>query len=196
MRTHLFLVTFMKINLGNLKIQLVAAEKDFRDEELFVPEDVFSEAGAFVPTASGTKKTIHGMLGGTTEPDLLIRDIKVDRLDAIVIAGGTGSREYLWNDETLLEKVREANNMGKIIGAICLSGAIPARAGIMRDRRGTVYPDSGALEELKKCGEIYVDQGVVVDGNVVTAQGPENAKEFAETIMALLQSKLTLAQAR
>ena len=188
------MVTFMKINLGNLKIQLVAAEKNFRDEELFVPEDIFSDAGAFVPTASSTMKTIHGMMGGSTEPDLLIGDIRVSGLDAIVIAGGTGSREYLWNDEALLEKVREANNTGKIIGAICLSGAIPARAGIMRNRRGTVYPDPEAVEELKKCGEIYVDQGVVVDGNVVTAQGPQNAKEFAETIMALLQSKLTMTQ--
>lgn len=56
------MVTRMKINLGNLKIQLVASEKDFRDEELFVPEDVFSEAGAFVLTASSTKRAIRGML--------------------------------------------------------------------------------------------------------------------------------------
>jgi protease I len=195
MGTHIFLVIFMRINLGNLKIQLVAAEKDFRDEELFIPEDIFSEAGAFVPTASGTKKKIHGMLGGTTEPDLLIKDINVDHLDAIVIAGGSGSREYLWNDEALLDKVKEADDKGKIIGAICLSGAIPARAGIMRGRRGTVYSTPEALDELKKNGEIYVDEGVVVDRNVVTAQGPQNAKEFAETIMALLQSKLTVAQA-
>ena len=184
----------MKINLGNLKIQLVAAEKDFRDEELFVAEDVFSDAGAFVPTASGTKKTIHGMLGGTTEPDLLIKDINVDNLDAIVIVGGIGSREYLWNDDTLLKMVKEANDKGKIIGAICLSGAIPARAGIMRGRRGTVYPTPEALDELKKNGEFYVDQGVVVDGNVITAQGPQNSREFADTIMAVLQSKMTLTQ--
>jgi protease I len=189
------MVTFMKINLGNVKIQLVAAEKDFRDEELFVPEDVFSDAGAFVLTASGTKKTIHGMLGGSTEPDLLIRDINVEHLDALVIAGGSGSRDYLWNDEALLKKVKEANDKGKIIGAICLSGAIPARAGIMRGRRGTVYPTPEALDELKKNGEVYVDQGVVVDRNVVTAQGPQNAREFADTVMAVLQSKLAVTQA-
>lgn len=185
----------MEFNLGNLKIILVAAEKDFRDEELFVPEDVFSEAGAFVPTASGTKRTIRGMLGGTTEPDLLIEDIDADHLDAIVIAGGSGSREYLWNDEELLKKVKEADGKGKIIGAICMSGAIPARSGIMKGRRGTVYPTPESLDELKKNGEIYVDQGVVVDRNVVTAQGPQNAKEFAETIMALLQSRLTVSKA-
>ena len=190
------MVTLMEINLGNLKIQLVAAQKGFRDEELFVPEDIFSDAGAFVLTASGTKDTIYGMLDGSTQPDILIKDIDVKTLDALVIAGGTGSREYLWNDEALLRKVREANDKGKVIGAICLSGAIPARAGIMRGRRGTVYSDPEALEELKKNGEIYVDEGVVVDKNVVTAQGPKNAKEFSETILALLQARLTVASAK
>ena len=42
----------------NGKVVLVAAPEGFRDEELFVPEDVFSEAGAFVLTASGTKRTL------------------------------------------------------------------------------------------------------------------------------------------
>jgi protease I len=60
----------------------------------------------------------------------------------------------------------------------------------MRNRRGTVYPDPEAIDVLKRNGEAYVDEGVVVDGNVVTAAGPKYAKEFAETILALLQSML------
>lgn len=185
------MVMFMEFNLGNTEIVLVAAPEGFRDEELFIPEDVFSAAGAFVLTASTTKKPIHGKLGGVTDPDVHIEDIKVDRLDALVIAGGPGARKYLWDNEALLRKVREANEKGKVIGAICISGAIPALAGIMRNRRGTVYPDPEAIDVLKKNGEAYVDEGVVVDGNVVTAKGPEYAKEFAETILALLQMMLT-----
>ncbi len=184
------MVIFMEFNLGNTEVVLVAAPEGFRDEELFIPEDVFSDAGAFVLTASTTKKPIHGSQGGETEPDLHIEDIKVDSLNALVIAGGVGARKYLWNNEALLRKVKEADEKGKIIGAICISGAIPALAGIMKNRRGTVYPDPEAIDVLKKNGEAYVDEGVVVDGNVVTAKGPEYAKEFAETILALLQKKL------
>ena len=180
----------MEFDLGNTEVVLVAAPVNFRDEELFVPEDVFSAAGAFVLTASTTKKPIHGKLGGETEPDVHIEDINVNSLDAIVIAGGPGAREYLWDNEALLRKVREANDKGKVIGAICISGAIPALAGIMKNRRGTVYPDPEAIDVLKKNGEAYVDEGVVVDGNVVTAKGPEYAKEFAETVLALLQRML------
>jgi protease I len=177
----------MEFNLGNTEVVLVAAPEGFSDEELFVPEDVFSDAGAFVLTASTTKNTIYGKMGGMTDPDLRIEDIKISSLNALVIAGGPGAREYLWDNEALLRKVREANDNGKVIGAICISGTIPALAGIMRNRRGTVYPDPEAIDVLKKSGETYVDEGVVVDGNVVTAKGPEYAKDFAETILGLLQ---------
>lgn len=176
----------MEFDLGNTEIVLVAAPEGFRDEELFIPEDVFSAAGAFVLTASTTKRRIYGKLGGETEPDVHIEDINVNSLNALVIAGGPGAREYLWDNEALLRKVREADDKGKIIGAICISGAIPALAGIMKGRRGTVYPDPEAIDVLKKHGEAYVDEGVVVDGNVVTAAGPQYAKEFAEAILALL----------
>lgn len=189
----LLMVIFMEFSLDNTEIVLVAAPEGFRDEELFVPEDVFSGAGAFVLTASTTKKPIYGSQGGSTLPDLHIEDIKVDSLNALVIAGGKGAREHLWHNEALLRKVREANEKGKVIGAICISGAIPAIAGIMRGRRGTVYPDTGALEVLKENGETYVNEGVVVDGNVVTGAGPMYAKEFAETILALLKERLPAA---
>ncbi len=183
----------MDLSLDNTEIVLVAAPEGFRDEELFVPEDVFSEAGAFVLTASTTKRPIYGSQGGSTLPDLHIEDIKVDGLNAIVIAGGKGAREHLWSNEALLRKVREANEKGKVIGAICISGAIPALAGVMRGRRGTVYPDPEAIGLVEKGGESYVNEGVVVDGNVVTAAGPAYAREFAETILALLKERLPAA---
>ncbi len=183
----------MEFSLDNTEIVLVAAPEGFRDEELFVPEDVFSGAGAFVLTASTTRKPIYGSQGGSTLPDLHIEDVRVDSLNAIVIAGGKGAREYLWSNEALLRKVSEANEKGKVIGAICISGAIPALAGIMRGRRGTVYPDPEAVDLVRKSGESYVDEGVVVDGNVVTAAGPQYAREFAEAILALLRQRLPAA---
>jgi protease I len=186
----------MEIDLDNTEVVLVAAPEGFRDEELFIPEDVFSAAGAFVLTASTTKKPIYGSQGGFTDPDVHIEDIKVDSLDALVIAGGAGARKYLWENDALLRKVREADEKGKIVGAICISGAIPALAGIMRGKKGTVYPDPEALEVLKNGGETYVNEGVVVDGNVVTAAGPMYAREFGETILALLKKRLeTMPQA-
>ncbi len=184
----------MAMDLGNTKVQLVAAQEGFRDEELFVPEDVFSDAGAFVDIASNDTRTAHGMLGGEVDPDIAIFKIDVDSIDALVIAGGKGSPQYLWSNPDLLDKVREAYAKGKIVGAICMSGVVLAQAGILKGKHATVYPDPVALHELKHHEVVYEDVGVVVDGNVVTASGPDYAKPFAEAILELLQARLATVQ--
>lgn len=184
----------MAMDLGNTKVQLVAAQEGFRDEELFVPEDIFSEAGAFVDIASNSTQTAHGMLGGRVNPDTAIDRIDVDSLDALVIAGGEGSPQYLWSNPVLLEKVREAYIKGKVVGAICLSGVVLAQAGILKGKHATVYPDPVALHELKHHEVVYEDMGVVVDGKVVTATGPDYARPFAEAILELLQARLATTQ--
>ena len=125
----------MEINLGNTEIVIVAAQNNFRDEELFVPENMFSAAGAYVLIASNEDdEPMMGMVGGSARANIEIEDIDVDGLDALVIAGGTGSIEYLWDDEKLRNKVRKAYDKGKIIGAICLSGVVLARAGILEGK--------------------------------------------------------------
>ena len=134
----------MAMDLGNTKVQLVAAQEGFRDEELFVPEDVFSEAGAFVDIASNSTRTAHGMLGGEVDPDIAIDRIDVDSLDALVIAGGKGSPQYLWSNPDLLEKVREAYAKGKIVGAICMSGVVLAQAGILKGQACDRLPRPGS----------------------------------------------------
>ncbi len=183
----------MAMDLGNTKVQLVAAQEGFRDEELFVPEDVFSDAGAFVDIASNSTLTAHGMLGGEVDPDLAIFKIDVDTIDALVIAGGKGSPQYLWSNPELLEKVREAYAKGKIVGAICMSGVVLAQAGILKGKHATVFPDPVALAEYKKHEVVYEDVGVAVDGNVVTASGPDNARPFAEAILEMLKARLPVA---
>lgn len=180
----------MAFNLGNLKVQMVAAKENFRDEELFVPEDIFSEAGAFVSIASNTKKTIRGMLGGEVDPDTTIEHINTDTLDALVIAGGSGSMAHLWGNTALLEKVNEAYKKGKVVAAICLSGVVLAQAGILQGKNATVYPTDVSLRELKRHGATFIDKGVVTDGNIVTAQGPDNAAEFANMVLDILRSKI------
>jgi len=182
------------MDLGNTKIVMVVAQEGFRDEELFVPEDIFSAAGAMVVIASNSTEMAHGMLGGDVEPDLAIFRIKPDHLDALVIVGGEGSKRHLWSDPTLLEKVKDAYDRGKIVAAICLSGVVLAQAGVLKGRRATVYPERVAVAELRRHGATYEDTGVVVDGNVVTAQGPGQAREFAEAILGLQQARLMAPQ--
>lgn len=75
-----------------------------------------------------------------------------------------------------------------MIGGICLSGAVRARAGAASGRHLTVYQTPRTLNELEKAGERYVARDVVIDGNIVTAGGPAAAREFGLRLVERLAS--------
>lgn len=172
--------------LSGRTILMVICPENFRDEELFKPKEIFEKEGATVKIASRSLSPARGMLGGTAKPDLLISDAQAEDYDAVVVVGGGGSPEYLWPDEKLHSLLRRADAQGKVIGAICLSGAALARAGLLRGRRATVYRTKESLKELEKGGAKYTSEDVVTDGRVVTASGPHVAAEFGHAIMARL----------
>lgn len=173
--------------LAGKKVLLVVAPKDFRDEEFFTPRHVLEEKGAQVTVASSVKETAKGMLGGTVRPGVAFSEVRGADYDAVVIAGGAGSKVYLWDDRELLRIVREACNQGKVVAAICLSPVVLARAGCLDGKDATVFPDPAAVRELKSAGARYVDRGVVVSGNVVTARDPQSAEAFARAVAGLLE---------
>ena len=166
-------------DLGDKNILMVIAPKDFRDEGLFEPKEIFEEKGAKVTIASTSTDIAKGMLGGTVKQDLKISDVNVEGYDAIVIVGGISSKKYLWEDEELRALVKEAYNKDKVVSAICLSPVVLAKAGVLEGKKATVFPDQVAINELKENGAIYVDKSVVVSDRVITGRDSESAKEFA-----------------
>ncbi|XRO75775.1 type 1 glutamine amidotransferase [Methanocaldococcus sp. 28A] len=177
------------VNMENKKVLMVIAPKDFRDEELFEPMAVFESNGLKVDVVSTKKGECVGMLGHKITVNKTIYDVNPDEYDAIVIVGGIGSKEYLWNNTKLIELVREFYNKNKVVAAICLSPVVLARAGILKGKKATVFPAPEAIEELKKAGAIYVDKGVVVDGNVITAKSPDYARLFGLEVLKALENK-------
>lgn len=176
-----------QLPLGGKKILIVIAPQNFRDEEFTVPKAAFERLGAKVEVASTRLGTARGMLGLEVNVNLLIGNANPNDYSAIVIAGGTGSKQYLWNDENLRELVKQFQYRNKIVAAICLSPAVLAEAGLLNGREATVYPDSEAMQILRDNGAIYRDERVVISDKIITARDPESAGEFAAAIINLLK---------
>ena len=140
----------MKGDIAEKKILMVVAQKNFRDEEFFEPRDIFEDEGLSITVASNSTQEAEGMLGGSVMPDISIDDADMADFDAIVIAGGGGSREYLWKDQKLHEMVREAFEMEKVIAAICISPVVLAKAGILDGKRATVFADPASAMKFGK----------------------------------------------
>ncbi|MEA1869930.1 MAG: DJ-1/PfpI family protein [Euryarchaeota archaeon] len=172
-------------DLSNKTILMVIAPSDFRDEELFVPKEFFEKNGAEITIASDRKGTAKGMLGGTMSVDLSVSEVAVSDYDAVVFVGGSGVESHkLYEDEAYLKLAADAENSGKVIGAICLGPMVPAAAGILSGKNATVF-ESGAAYITGK-GAKYTGAVVTRDGRIVTGEGPHAVEEFARTVAGAL----------
>lgn len=169
------------------KILLVIAQEQFRDEECFVPKQLFEAAGTKVTVAAEFTETARGMLGGTIKPDIRIADASMDDYDAIVISGGAGSRSYLWDSENLRQLVKAAYAKGKVVSAICISPVVLARTGILEGKKSTVFKNPETLRELKEHGALHEDREVIVSGKVITGRDPKSAEAFGKAVLEALK---------
>lgn len=167
------------------RVLYIIAQQNFRDEELFVPEDVLRSNGHSVTVASITTEEARGMLGARIKPNIAVRNANPNDFDALVIAGGSGSPKLAEYPE-VLSIIRKFRDQDKPIASICLAGHVLARAGILKGVNATVFPADFAIAEYRRSGVKYTEEHVVVDGKIITADGPEAAKKFGEEIVKLL----------
>lgn len=167
----------LKIRKFSKNVLMVVAPKDFEDVEFYIPKTLLEINGANITVASTTSKAL-GLNGSTCTTDIMISNAKAKDYDAIVIVGGTGVISSLWDDKDLRNLLKDANKEKKIIAAICAAPPILARAGILKDKKATMFPWSDGIKELTNNGVKYVDKEVVVSGNIVTGRNPDASVAF------------------
>lgn len=165
------------------KIVFVVAPQNFRDEEYIEPKKILEDAGFHVVTASTVVGEIYGKIKIKANSDILVKNINPDDYDAIFFIGGPGASIY-FNDGFVHNLIKLFLNAGKIVSAICIAPTILANAGILKGKNATVFSDGA--EALIKGGANYTAKNVEIDGNILTGDGPQSAKEFAQTLIKLL----------
>ena len=178
----------MTETLQNKKIVMVIAFKNFRDEEYYTPKKIFEKAGIEVKTASSQKGQAFGVDGGVAEIDYLVSEVNPADFDAVVFVGGPGCLQCLDNDNSY-RLVEETVSQDRILGSICISPVILAKAGALKGRQATVWSsplNRNPVKILQEYGAIYKKEPVVIDGKIITGNGPAAAKEFGETIVKAL----------
>jgi protease I len=166
------------------KAVFIIAAENFQDDEFAQPLGILKNNGIAVTVASTTLKEAVGMNGSKVKPDMLLKDVKAVNFDAVVFIGGSGAVQYI-DDPVAHKLAKDAVARGKIVGAICLAPMILAKAGVLKDKKATVYPSEG--DKLKVCSVDYTAKPVQIDGNIVTADGPKSAASFGRALVMLLK---------
>ncbi|MCU0631748.1 MAG: DJ-1/PfpI family protein [Methanolinea sp.] len=170
-----------------MKILVVIPPDQFRDEELADPVAAFEKAGISFDIASTRKGVCKGMLGARAMATHSLEDVDPGEYAGIMIVGGSGSPTHLWENEMLIKLVQYFYKNRKIVAAICLSPVVLAHAGILKGKTAACYLSPASKREILKEGAYLSEKPVVVDGTIITANGPVAAKEFAAAIIHSLK---------
>lgn len=175
-----------KTNIMIKKILMLVASTKFRDCEFIVPKAFFEQSGAIVHVAS-TTLIATGRFGFSVNADILIENVDANTYDGIFFVGGGGSAEYL--DHLVAKEVfLQFLQLNKPIAAICAAPRNFLKWGILKNKRCTGFDADGVFTSMaEEHGAIGLpEENVVVDGLILTANGPEASEACSIEYIKLL----------
>jgi len=163
---------------------LVVLANGFEEIEASAIIDILRRGNIDVTLAGLDASDITGahQLSVTTETTL--SQALENTFDAIVLPGGEPGTTNLENSELLKKALYDFTASEKLVAAICAAPRILDALGLLDGKNATSYP--GTRDQMTRCN--YVEDAVVVDGNVITSRGPGTAMTFAYAVVEQLQS--------
>jgi DJ-1 family protein len=170
-----------------MKSALVLLAPGCEEMEAVIVLDVLRRAGVRVVGAGLEAGVLVASRGVRLEPDLPLDAVgDAKDFDALILPGGMGGTRALREDARVRDLVLHyAQAPGKILACICAAALVLDAAQVLEGRTYTCYP--GVEKEIRH-GE-RADRAVVVDGRLVTSQGPGTAFAFALKLVAMLRGE-------
>lgn len=165
-----------------MKKAYVFLANGFEEIEALATVDILRRAGIETATVTiSSSAQVKGAHGVAVTADISLADVKHDVNDWLILPGGMPGATNLAECTHLCEILQQHNKNNGHIAAICASPAVVlAPLGILDGKEAVCYP--GFESALKNCKVGF--RSVVVDGNVITANGPGNTIPFALAIVA------------
>ena len=162
----------------------ILAEDNYQELELWYPLLRLREAGAEVTVVgSGRKDTFSSGKGYPVSADISADDVSADDFDAVIVPGGYAP-DIMRRVEGMTSLVRQMDEAGKVVAAICHAGWVLVSAGILDGRKATCV--SAIKDDMVNAGAEYLDEEVVVDGNLITSRTPPDLPAFCRSIIEAL----------
>ena len=166
-----------------MKRSVIITAQNFQDEEFTYPYYRLLEEGFQVDVATPDKVAVFGKYGVPAKPNKDTKELKASDYDLVVLPGGFEAPDRLRLRKEVLAFVKAMHDEGKIVAAICHGPWICISAGIMRGKKATAF--QSIADDVRNAGAQYLDQDVVVDGNLVTSPHYRNNGDFMKATINL-----------
>jgi 4-methyl-5(b-hydroxyethyl)-thiazole monophosphate biosynthesis len=149
---------------------------------------------------AGLRPEIISTFGITIRPNRMLVDLDLDEFDALALPGGfepSGFYEEALS-EPYLAAIKHFINAQKIVASVCVSSLSLGRAGVLKEKKATIYHQVGGRrkQQLVDTGAVFIDQPIVRDGNIITSTGPGTASEVAFLLIEMLTNQINAGTIR
>jgi protease I len=164
----------------------VLLDEMVNEQEFIYPYYRLREAGFESVGIAAEKRVYKGKYGVPFTPDAVIGDVTPGDFDGVIVPGGYAP-DNLRRIKAMVSLVRDLYDKGRLIAMICHAGWVGVSAGIVRGRRLT---STGAIkDDMVNAGAAWIDQAVVVDGNLVTSRSPADLPDFMREVLKFLSAQ-------
>ena len=172
------------MRLKGKKVALLA-ENSYQEMELWAPYYRLKEEGADVKVVgAGGAKSYTSKHGYPVNVDVQAEDVSAKDFDGVVIPGGYAP-DMMRRSKAMVQLVKDAFSAGKPVAAICHAGWMLCSAGVLKGKTATCF--HSIKDDVINAGARYVDEEVVVDGNLITSRFPADIPAFCREIVKALE---------
>jgi protease I len=169
----------------------VLVDNYFEEAEFTGPIEELKKAGATVeviaPKAGEIQGMHHAELADTFKADKALDDVRIDEYDALVLPGGAVNADQIRMNDKARLWVRKFMELGKPVAAICHAPWLLVSAELAKGHRMTSF--FTIQDDMRNAGATWVDEEVVIDGNLITSRQPDDIPAFNRALIQLLEEQ-------
>jgi len=173
------------MSLAGKKV-LVLTANYFEESELIYPVYRLREEDAEVTVASPDGAALTGKNHMSPFPvDASYDDLDAGSFDAVIVPGGFAP-DLVRRFPKALQLVREIDAAEKPVATVCHGGWVAISAGIVEGRKATSV--SAIKDDMVNAGVNFVDEAVVVDGNLITSRVPADMGPWMKAVIEAIRT--------